>query len=56
VQVTVYDMLGKKVQQIKIEGNNLQANELDLTDQPKGFYLLKVQAGDKVFARKIQVN
>jgi hypothetical protein len=56
VQVTVYDMLGKKVQQIKIEGNNLQANELDLTGQPKGFYLLKVQAGDKVFARKIQVN
>jgi hypothetical protein len=56
VQVSVFDILGKLVQQKKIEGNNLQANELDLTGQPKGFYLLKVQAGDKVFARKIQVN
>jgi hypothetical protein len=52
----VFDMLGKLVQQIQLQGNNLQANELDLSDQPKGFYLLKVESGDKVFARKIQIQ
>ncbi|MCG9879390.1 MAG: DUF5011 domain-containing protein, partial [Bacteroidia bacterium] len=56
VNVTVYDMLGKIVHQMQINGKDLQVNELDLTTQPKGFYMLRVQAGDKVFARKIQVN
>ncbi len=56
INVMVYDMLGKMVHQSQIQGGNLQANELDLSVQPKGFYLLKVQAGDKVFARKIQIN
>ncbi len=56
VNVMVFDMLGKLVQQSLLQGNNLQANELDLSDQPKGFYLLKVESGDKVFARKIQIQ
>ncbi|MDP3930277.1 MAG: T9SS type A sorting domain-containing protein, partial [Bacteroidota bacterium] len=56
IQVSVFDILGKLVQQQEINGQNLQANELDLSVQPKGFYVLKVQAGDKVYSKKIQVN
>jgi hypothetical protein len=56
VHVTVFDMLGKSVHQSDLNGNDLQPNELDLTAQPKGFYLVKIQTGDKVFARKIQIN
>ena len=56
VSVMVYDMLGKLVHQSQIQGSNLQANEIDLSVQPKGFYLLRVNAGNKVFARKIQIN
>jgi PKD repeat protein len=56
VEIMVYDMIGKLVHETQIQGNNLQANELDLTTQPKGFYLIKVQSGEKVFARKIQIN
>jgi hypothetical protein len=56
VHVFVYDMLGKLVQQQNINKNNLQVQELDLSNQPKGFYLLRVQSGDQVYSRKIQIN
>jgi PKD repeat protein len=56
VRVLVYDMLGKVVHQQTMKGNNLQVQELDLTGSPKGFYLLRVQSGDQVYSRKIQVN
>jgi hypothetical protein len=49
-------MLGKVVHQQTMKGNNLQVQELDLTGSPKGFYLLRVQSGDQVYSRKIQVN
>jgi hypothetical protein len=56
VNIFVYDMLGKLVQTQKMSKNNLQVQELDLTSQPKGFYLLRVQSGDQVYTRKIQIN
>ncbi len=56
VTILVYDMLGKLVQTQKINKNNLQVQELDLTSEPKGFYLLRVQSGDQVYTRKIQIN
>jgi len=56
IQVSVFDMLGKLVQQQEINGRNLQANELDLSVQPKGFYVLKVQTGDKMYTKRIQIN
>jgi PKD repeat protein len=56
VQVLVYDMLGKLVHKQTLKGNNLQAQELDLSGAPKGFYLLRVQSGEQVYSRKIQVN
>ncbi|MCG9879771.1 MAG: DUF5011 domain-containing protein, partial [Bacteroidia bacterium] len=56
VHIAVYDMLGKMVHESHLNGNDIQPNELDLTVQPKGFYLIKIQSGDKVYARKIQLN
>ena len=56
VNVFVYDMLGKLVQQQSINKNNLQVQELDLSNQPKGFYLLRVKSGDQIYSRKIQIN
>jgi hypothetical protein len=34
----------------------LQVQELNLSEKPKGFYLLRVQTGDQVYSRKIQIN
>ncbi|MBP7510887.1 MAG: DUF5011 domain-containing protein [Bacteroidia bacterium] len=56
VNVWIYDMLGKEIHQQVLKGNNLQVQELDLTTKPKGFYILKVQSGDQVYSRKIQIN
>ncbi|MBC7383616.1 MAG: T9SS type A sorting domain-containing protein, partial [Bacteroidia bacterium] len=39
-----------------IKGNNLQVEELDLQTAPKGFYLLKVQTGQTIYMKKLQVN
>jgi PKD repeat protein len=56
VTVIVYDMLGKAIHTQKLNGNNLQVQELNLSEKPKGFYLLRVQTGDQVYSRKIQIN
>ncbi|MDP1727196.1 MAG: DUF5011 domain-containing protein, partial [Bacteroidota bacterium] len=56
VQITVMDMLGKEVLHTSIKGNNLQTEELNLQQAPKGFYLLKVQTGQSIYMKKLQVN
>ncbi|MCG9879411.1 MAG: DUF5011 domain-containing protein, partial [Bacteroidia bacterium] len=56
VNVSVYDMLGKLVYQTQINGNDLTANELNLMEQPKGFYILKVQTSQKISSKKLQIN
>ncbi len=56
VQLFVLDMLGKEVMHKTISKNNLQTEEIDLQTSPKGFYLLKVQTGDRVYMKKLQVN
>ncbi len=56
VQITVLDMLGKEILHTSIKGNNLQAEELNLQQSPKGFYLLKVQTGQNIYMKKLQIN
>jgi tRNA-binding EMAP/Myf-like protein len=56
VKVTVMDLLGKSILTENLNGKVLQAQELDLSKQPSGIYLLKVEAGDKVYMKKIQVD
>ena len=56
VQITVLDMLGKEILHTSIKGNNLQTEELNLQQAPKGFYLLKVQTGQSVYMKKLQIN
>jgi hypothetical protein len=56
VKVTVMDLLGKSILTESLNGKVLQAQELDLSKQPSGIYLLKVEAGDKVYMKKIQVD
>jgi PKD repeat protein len=56
VKVTVVDMLGKEITSLTIKGNDLHTQELNLNAQPKGIYFLRVQSGDNVYAKKLQVN
>jgi hypothetical protein len=56
VKILIYDMLGKVIEGMEINSNNLQANELDLSAQPKGIYLIKVQTSKKTSVQKIQIN
>jgi hypothetical protein len=56
VKVTVTDLLGKSILTENLNGKVLQAQEIDLSKQPSGIYLLKVEAGDKVYMKKIQVD
>ncbi len=56
VQVFVLDMLGKELMHKTISKNNLQTEEIDLQTSPKGFYLLKVQTGDHIYMKKLQLN
>ena len=56
VQVSVYDMLGKLIYHTQINGNDMQVNELNLLNQPKGFYILKVQTSEKSSSKKLQIN
>jgi hypothetical protein len=56
VKVTVMDLLGKSILTESLNGKVLQAQEVDLSKQPSGIYLLKVEAGDKVYMKKIQVD
>jgi hypothetical protein len=56
VEVMVLDMLGKVIKQQSLKGNDLQAQELDLTRAPKGFYVLRIQSGDQVYTKKVQIN
>jgi hypothetical protein len=52
----VTDLLGKSILTENLNGKVLQAQEIDLSKQPSGIYLLKVEAGDKVYMKKIQVD
>jgi PKD repeat protein len=56
VKVVVLDMLGKEMLHKTIKANDLQVQELDLSKQPKGIYFLRVQTGDQVYMKKIQIN
>jgi hypothetical protein len=56
IKVTVLDLLGKSILTECLNGKILQAQELDLSKQPSGIYLLKVEAGEKVYMKKIQVD
>jgi PKD repeat protein len=56
VQLTIYDGLGKEVFVYQLEKTNVQAQELDLQNFSKGIYFMKIQSGDFVVTRKIQIN
>jgi hypothetical protein len=56
ISVGIYDLLGKALLNTQLNGSILQEQELTLANIPAGVYLLKVQAGDKVYMKKIQVN
>jgi len=45
--VTVYDVTGKMIYQNKNE------KQINLTDKPKGIYLLKIQSDNKIYSQKI---
>jgi hypothetical protein len=56
ISITVLDILGKEIMQFQMNKDDLQAQELNLNQHPKGFYFIKVQTGNDVFVKKIQVN
>jgi hypothetical protein len=56
VKVVVMDIMGKELMHKTIKANDLQVQELDLTKQAKGIYFLRIQTGDQVYSKKLQVN
>ncbi len=56
VKVTILDMLGNEIFMKVIRKDDIQVNELDLSNQVKGFYLMRIQSGDDIFVKKIQLN
>jgi hypothetical protein len=56
VKVVVMDIMGKELLHKTIKANDLQVQELDLTKQAKGIYFLRIQTGDQVYSKKLQVN
>ncbi len=55
VSIVLYDLLGKLLLEKTIEGDNLQTISLDLENLPKEVYLLKVQLGNSIANKKIQL-
>ena len=51
--LTLYNILGQKVKQVVGEGENTVIYTEDL---PQGIYLLKVEKGDAVLTKKIQIS
>ncbi|OYU97150.1 MAG: hypothetical protein CFE21_02330 [Bacteroidetes bacterium B1(2017)] len=56
VQVKVLDILGNEIASQTIKANDLQVKELDLTGHAKGFYFLRIETGEKVYTKKLQIN
>ena len=56
VTIQVLDMMGKEIGSTRIAKDNLSAQTIDLRNAAQGVYFLKVETGDKVYMKKIQVN
>lgn len=52
-QVTVYDLNGRLVMNETISQQAYTAHKIDLSQQQKGIYILKIQSADGVFTQKL---
>ena len=48
--IEVYDLMGK---QVFTQNTNETIKKIDISDQPKGIYLVKITVGNEVFNEKI---
>ena len=56
VNIMVMDIQGKEITRRTMNGKSLHEESIDLSFAEKGIYILKVECGDKVFTKKIQLN
>ncbi|MEW6468303.1 MAG: T9SS type A sorting domain-containing protein [Bacteroidota bacterium] len=52
-QVSIYNTLGEKIREVSLTGKEA---EIDLSDCPKGVYLVHVRTGEQLAIRKIVLN
>jgi hypothetical protein len=50
ILVEVFDIMGKKVYS---KNSSVSINQINIAEQPKGIYLVKVTANNQVFTEKI---
>lgn len=55
VWVTIFDMTGRTVSQLKEVTNGTQMN-FDLSQEPEGLYLVKIAVGDSFLSRRVMVT
>ncbi|MCA0428614.1 MAG: DUF5011 domain-containing protein [Bacteroidetes bacterium] len=56
VRVSVIDISGKRILQKELERSTTLEQQLDLSNQSKGIYILQLESGNQIFTRKIQVQ
>ena len=54
VQIKVMNILGEVIYSEQIK--NVSKKEIDLEDAPSGIYFVQVQAGERIFNKKIVVQ
>ena len=52
-QVSIYNTLGEKIREVSLTGKEAK---IDLSDCPKGVYLVHVRTGAQLAIRKIVLN
>ncbi len=56
IEIVLFDILGNRLSGKTIKAQTLQTETLDLQHIPKGIYFIRLQAGEKVYAKKLLLN
>jgi len=56
LNLVVTDITGREVTRKELSRNDLSEQQLDLSKEGKGIYILRVESGNQVYTRKIQVQ
>jgi hypothetical protein len=51
--ISVYNIIGDKIDDIAIETSGMNQSKIDLSNQPKGIYLIRIQNGETVSTEKV---
>ena len=55
INLEIYSLLGEKIFE-KSDLNPQSSNEIDLSDSPKGVYMVRILDGEKIYSEKIVIQ